>query len=509
MVRAKISQWFGNRGNPTLVGLLVLTVAIRFLFIFYTTDDAYITFRYARNLAAGLGFVYNAGEPVLGTTTPLYTLVLAGLARLGFDFVALGKSLNILADAGTALILYSATRRILPSVVALASMFLFAVSPTNVYFAATGMETGIYLFLTTWLLWLYSQVDKLAKFSARQVIRLGIVASCLVMVRPDGLLAVGAVGIAWLIRRENYRAGLIAVLIFLIMQLPWLLFAQYYFGSPIPQSITAKALTYQAATTSEWAMRWVDSIAQREGWLGAMLAAVLFLAGILAILRDQAKRVFLPFVLWFFVYVIAFSLARAGAFSWYYAPLMPFVFLFLTIGAYTIYQCLTMYALLARTFGILHQRWFGGLVFAIAVLLTISSLLSVWDDAQAEGAFEQSIARPLGVWLNQHAPPDAQVALESIGAVGWHSNCYILDEGGLVSKSVYKLNQRTAGTVNVMEILQTFQPAYYIAWESWELSRLVEPADSDWFATHYREQMRLTDGYRAWIFFVRSDVNLE
>jgi hypothetical protein len=168
-----------------------------------------------------------------------------------------------------------------------------------------------------------------------------------------------------------------------------------------------------------------------------------------------------------------------------------------------------MYALLARTFGILHQRWFGGLVFAIAVLLTISSLLSVWDDAQAEGAFEQSIARPLGVWLNQHAPPDAQVALESIGAVGWHSNCYILDEGGLVSKSVYKLNQRTAGTVNVMEILQTFQPAYYIAWESWELSRLVEPADSDWFATHYREQMRLTDGYRAWIFFVRSDVNLE
>ena len=34
------------------------------------TDDAYITYRYARNLADGAGFVYNPGERVLGTTPP-------------------------------------------------------------------------------------------------------------------------------------------------------------------------------------------------------------------------------------------------------------------------------------------------------------------------------------------------------------------------------------------------------------------------------------------------------
>ena len=42
-------------------------------------DDAYITFRYARNLVNGLGFVYNVDQPVLGTTTPLYTLLLSAL----------------------------------------------------------------------------------------------------------------------------------------------------------------------------------------------------------------------------------------------------------------------------------------------------------------------------------------------------------------------------------------------------------------------------------------------
>src|SRR5689334_227035 len=39
----------------------------------YTLDDALISLRYAENLAQGHGFVFNPGERILGTTTPLYT----------------------------------------------------------------------------------------------------------------------------------------------------------------------------------------------------------------------------------------------------------------------------------------------------------------------------------------------------------------------------------------------------------------------------------------------------
>ena len=45
----------------------------------YDIDDAPITYRYAQNLADGKGFVYNEGEYIQGTTTPLYTLALAAL----------------------------------------------------------------------------------------------------------------------------------------------------------------------------------------------------------------------------------------------------------------------------------------------------------------------------------------------------------------------------------------------------------------------------------------------
>ncbi|MCB0084947.1 MAG: hypothetical protein KDE47_28600 [Caldilineaceae bacterium] len=40
-------------------------------------DDALITYRYAENIATGQGFAYNVGEQILGTSTPLYTLLIA------------------------------------------------------------------------------------------------------------------------------------------------------------------------------------------------------------------------------------------------------------------------------------------------------------------------------------------------------------------------------------------------------------------------------------------------
>ena len=75
------------------VGPALLAVALRLLPGPQTTDDAYITFKYVRNLASGLGLTYNPGEHVLGTTTPLYTLSLTGLylllGRLGASIISI------------------------------------------------------------------------------------------------------------------------------------------------------------------------------------------------------------------------------------------------------------------------------------------------------------------------------------------------------------------------------------------------------------------------------------
>ena len=61
----------------------------------FVQDDAYISFRYARNLADGLGLVWNAGERVEGYTNFLWTLMLAPAAwpsRRAAELVASGGS---------------------------------------------------------------------------------------------------------------------------------------------------------------------------------------------------------------------------------------------------------------------------------------------------------------------------------------------------------------------------------------------------------------------------------
>src|SRR5438046_3029704 len=57
-------------------------------------DDPYITYRYASNVASGNGFVFNLGERVQSTTTPLFTLILAAGGALGLDIPTLGYILS-------------------------------------------------------------------------------------------------------------------------------------------------------------------------------------------------------------------------------------------------------------------------------------------------------------------------------------------------------------------------------------------------------------------------------
>jgi peptidoglycan/LPS O-acetylase OafA/YrhL len=60
-------------------------------------DDAYITARYAQNIAAGYGWVWNPRTvPTDGTTAPLWTLLLVIVSYCHFPFVTATLILNAL-----------------------------------------------------------------------------------------------------------------------------------------------------------------------------------------------------------------------------------------------------------------------------------------------------------------------------------------------------------------------------------------------------------------------------
>src|SRR4029079_1216620 len=96
-----------------LLAAAAITVAASLTVVlsrFVTLDDAYITFRYARHLADGygLGAWNRTGEHVEGYSSLLWTLLLAGGARLGVDVRLASK---VLAAAAAVFVIATLMRR--------------------------------------------------------------------------------------------------------------------------------------------------------------------------------------------------------------------------------------------------------------------------------------------------------------------------------------------------------------------------------------------------------------
>ena len=72
---------------PLLCGLLF--TGLWLCYRYFWLDDAFITFRYARNLADGMGPVFNPGEAVEGYTSFLWMLISSAAFALADDARAL------------------------------------------------------------------------------------------------------------------------------------------------------------------------------------------------------------------------------------------------------------------------------------------------------------------------------------------------------------------------------------------------------------------------------------
>jgi arabinofuranosyltransferase len=137
-----------RKDAPAWAALAALAAALgalagRFWFV---CDDAYISFRYARHLAAGRGLVFNLGEdpPVEGFSNLLWVLLAAGFEAIGVapaaavPFVSLGAAV-VLVVATWAI----AERRLgLTRPAALTAAAVTALAPHTVVWASSGLETA-------------------------------------------------------------------------------------------------------------------------------------------------------------------------------------------------------------------------------------------------------------------------------------------------------------------------------------------------------------------------------
>jgi hypothetical protein len=198
-------------------------------------DDAWISYRYARNLVEGEGLVYNPGEYVEGYTNLLWTLLVAGGLVLGVDARLAGHVLGLASGAALLLAGFGYARALLgPGGRALAGLapVLVATSIAFARWSTSGMETPLFAAAAMGALW--------AAAAGRT--GLALLAACTAtLTRPDGALVAGvALGALLVSGRRDPRRVLVAGALFAGLLLGHTLFRLSYYGSLLPNTFYAK-----------------------------------------------------------------------------------------------------------------------------------------------------------------------------------------------------------------------------------------------------------------------------
>lgn len=313
--------------------LLLLFVAYCTYFIYRTSfvidgvryfvlfDDAMLSMRYAKNLAAGNGLVWNpGGEQVEGFSSLLGTLYMAfwhlfpiPIAKLS----AIVQFSSLAALLGNLFAVRAIARRVTGSEGAAAA----AVGLTALYFplnnwALQGLEVGVlalWVSLCVWLL-LRSQEDR------RAFLLLCLLLGCGTLLRYDAVvmaLPMALMG-AWTRKNRSASLGLALVFVagFVLLQAAWRVL---YFGDGLPNIYQVMA-GYPLRWRLERGLRMFLEFATATRWL-------VFLPMLLFILRRDKETfvVFTPCVT-----QVLYSLFVGGdAWEWYgganrfIAPVMP------------------------------------------------------------------------------------------------------------------------------------------------------------------------------------------
>jgi len=223
-----------------VLALVVLAWANRFV-----QDDAFISFRYARHLAEGLGPVFNAGERVEGYTNALWVFALAGAMRLGADPASAALAFGLAAFAGSLLLTYGLARRL--GLEARAAATAVLVLGTNFSFSAYatgGLETSLQACLATAALWLLAGAGKQGGWTPRGLLALSLVGAAALMTRLDAALLLLAPGVFALAdalgKPEKGRRLLLLLAPGGLIVGAWFLWKLSYYGDVLPNTFRAK-----------------------------------------------------------------------------------------------------------------------------------------------------------------------------------------------------------------------------------------------------------------------------
>lgn len=269
-IAAWLSGWPSFRYSTSVrISLWVSVVVVAGLFGWgawqrrWIADDGLIVLRTVRNLLAGNGPVFNAGERVESNTSTLWTYLIYGASWLSgpvrLEYVALTLAL-VFSVAGVVMMMLGTGRLYAPgltgrqAVLLPAGALIYIAVPPARDFATSGLENGLvlaYVGLLWWLMVAWSQSQRLPgqrRQGAVFLAALAFVAGLSVLVRPELALLGGVALLMMLVAEPSWGRRFLIVAAGGALPVGYQIFRMGYYALAVPQTAIAKD-----ASGSKWA----------------------------------------------------------------------------------------------------------------------------------------------------------------------------------------------------------------------------------------------------------------
>ena len=411
-------------------------------FLFQNVDDAYISYRYGKNLMEGKGLVYNQGEYVEGYTNFLWTMITAPFTTIrSVDVSIFSSSIGLILSMVNILLITLIAKQFngnlvkyIKYLILIPPLFL-ALDDSIAFWAIGGMEFPMYTLFILGIIYNYYKLND----SNKHLYYLMMFLMLCTLTRPEGnMIFVITIFHMFLFRKniKKYNKVIFTVIAaYAIFCISYYGFKFLFYGQVIPNTFYAKGVT-------DLKMNFLLGTKYLALCIGTRIYIFIFILFIpfKKAFKDQKLSYLIIFSIIYIVYLIAVGGDWMIA-NRFFVPILPMLYLLSAIGFINVLVKLKEY--LNNEQKALKYANVIAAVLAILLFILTLSLLEykqlIIRDSNAKYEMQWSM---FGKWLKMNVDPKTVIAVGPAGKIPYYSELYTIDMWGLNNDYIANTNSK-------------------------------------------------------------------